>query len=762
MDMERDLQNYFAARRNGKSHGPSPSAITPKVVDEADSQQLDLGWLFAVIRRRAPLMIGVAVALTALSGGTIVWASKQITPEYSGFFRLLVEPVTAEDRFARQFLSSQNNNADIQKIEVEKSSLLDYETQIRVLQSTQLMNPVVDKINQRYPDITYNSLMAKLMIYRVNYEKDGSQVGTKILEVSYQDPDQEKIKFILETISQAYLNYSRQERLSSLQQGIKFIDQQLPDLQAQVDTLQNKLQKLRQDYNVTDPQQADYLILQQVLQLQKERVAAEAELAQTRVQYETLQSQLQGNNPTAVLAIDNQTYLVLLQELQKLEARIASESPQFRDDSPPMLALREKQQNLQALLRREANGVLNKLAGRIQGLEQQTQTILRTEMSLRQRLGQLPIVARQSTDLQQKLGIATENLKEFLAKREALKLDAAQQSSPWELIEPTKLYRNEFGELISVANKQTKKQLALAIVLSALFSLGLGFLVEALNTVFHTPEDVKGETKLPVLGVIPFTKALKPTGRKKKPLAPLAEIAGWNQRHGSSELTLTEDIVAILERSSPFLEAFRSLYTNIRLLNAEKPIYSLAVGSAVPADGKSTVAMYLAEIAAAVGQRVLVVDADLRCPQLHTRFNLPNVRGLSDAIATEVSLNDVIQRSPFDSNLFVLTAGQSVKDPIKLLSSDKMQYLMEQFQARFDLVIYDTPPLVGLADGNLIAAYTDGMILVVGLDKTDRAMLGKAIDGLKIAGACILGMVANGVRGYTPPTDSAYGRVYSR
>jgi capsular exopolysaccharide synthesis family protein len=171
-------------------------------------------------------------------------------------------------------------------------------------------------------------------------------------------------------------------------------------------------------------------------------------------------------------------------------------------------------------------------------------------------------------------------------------------------------------------------------------------------------------------------------------------------------------------------------------------------------------AIHLAQTAAAIGQRVLLVDSDLRRPQLHVRLGLPNEQGLTDVITTDLSLNDAIQRSPIEENLFVMTAGQATTDSIKLLSSDKMQYLMEQFQAFFDLVIYDTPPLLGLADGNLLAANTDGIVLVVGIEKTDRSMLTKALDGLKISGAPVLGVVANGIKGYTPSSYTSYHRQY--
>jgi len=191
---------------------------------------------------------------------------------------------------------------------------------------------------------------------------------------------------------------------------------------------------------------------------------------------------------------------------------------------------------------------------------------------------------------------------------------------------------------------------------------------------------------------------------------------------------------------------------------------SLAITSAVKGDGKSTVAFYLAKTAASVGLRVLLVDADLRSPQLHFQLGLPNVRGLSDAIATDLSLNDAIQRSPEEDNLFVLTAGHTPHDPIKLLSSKKMLYLMEQFQVCFDLVIYDTPPLVGLADAHILSAHTDGTLLVVKLDRTDRSLVTKALEGLKISGASVLGTVVNGIKGSSlasMPRHVSFETVYN-
>ncbi|WP_333153049.1 MULTISPECIES: CpsD/CapB family tyrosine-protein kinase [unclassified Microcoleus] len=194
------------------------------------------------------------------------------------------------------------------------------------------------------------------------------------------------------------------------------------------------------------------------------------------------------------------------------------------------------------------------------------------------------------------------------------------------------------------------------------------------------------------------------------------------------------------------IEAFHYLYTNIQLLNAEHPISSLTITSTVKGEGKSTVALYLAKTASAVGKRVLLVDANMRLPQLHTYLSLSNIKGLSNVLSSDLSLNEAIQRLPDDDNLFVLTAGTIPLDPIKLLSSRKMHYLMEQFLALFDLVIYDTPPLIGLADGHLLASQTDGTVLIVKLEKTDRGLVNTALEQLNVADFKVLGVVANGVK----------------
>ncbi|NEP83810.1 MAG: CpsD/CapB family tyrosine-protein kinase, partial [Okeania sp. SIO3B3] len=182
---------------------------------------------------------------------------------------------------------------------------------------------------------------------------------------------------------------------------------------------------------------------------------------------------------------------------------------------------------------------------------------------------------------------------------------------------------------------------------------------------------------------------------------------------------------------------------------------SFVISSATPGDGKSTIAAHLARAAAAMGQRVLLIDGDLRCPQIHNMMGLSNQQGLSSIIADGVPIETAIQRSPVDENLFVLTSGPIPPDPTKILSSRQMHQLIQDAATTFDLVICDTAPLLGRADASLLSACTNGLMLVVGLGKTEREALNLALDDLSMAGVPMLGIVGNGDR-----ADSYYQRYY--
>ncbi|MEG4235296.1 polysaccharide biosynthesis tyrosine autokinase [Microcoleus sp. Pol11C3] len=724
----------------------APSRNYVASTPEEDDQVLDMNWVIAVVKRRLLVMAIVTASLATLSGTVVIRAAKKSITEYEGKFTALAEPLTTDDRLSKLLVQAQNNSigiTDLNKIKssAEEGSSVDYQSLTRVLKSPEVLIPLVNKLQQRYPNLNYKILNTRLTIQRVTFLRDGKQGGTKLLDISYRDRDTKRIQYVLEEIAKYYVEYMGKERLRVSKQSIDYIAKQISPLQQKVDNLQQELQVLRVKYNFNQPELRSRSLSDQLDSLTNRRLEVQVQLAESRQQYESYKKRSLTGDNRWIVEISPKSYESLMGRVNEIESQLALSSTQFYENSLPMQSLREKQQSLRDLMQKEAESVLFQMKSQVEQLEARERLITKSQNLLQAQITQLPQAQRRYDDIQLKLELAKDTLKLFLEKQKTLQLDAGQIDSSWQIISKPHLVTDEKGDISPVTPKPTRRQLAIAIVISSLLGIAIGFLVEVLNTVFHTPEEIKSATKCPLLGVIPIAKAIKIKSRRGESVPPKFTSVSSTTKSASLKRIIVSNY-----KDFPVIEAFHYLYTNIQLLNAEHPINSLTITSTIKGEGKSTVAVYLAKTASAVGKRVLLVDANMRFPQLHAYLGISNMRGLSDTLTSDLSLNEAIQRLPDDDNLFVLTAGTVPPDPITLLSSRKMHYLMEQFLVLFDLVIYDTPPLMGLADGHLLASQTDGTVLIVKIEKTDRGLVSKALDQLKVADFKVLGVVANGVK----------------
>lgn len=197
--------------------------------------------------------------------------------------------------------------------------------------------------------------------------------------------------------------------------------------------------------------------------------------------------------------------------------------------------------------------------------------------------------------------------------------------------------------------------------------------------------------------------------------------------------------------SSAISEQFRTLRTNIQFSMVDNNLKALSVVSAAPNAGKSTVSANLAVTFASQGTRVLIADCDFRRPTVHKNFSLPNGHGMTTLLTDKSgSIEDYIQTTKME-NLFVMTSGPIPPNPAELLSSKRMIQLEQELEAMFDLVIYDTPPLLGFADAQIIAGRVDGVIFVVNHGVATKDDVLRASESLKMVNANVLGAVYNRV-----------------
>jgi len=705
-----------------------------------EASDFNLKSFFGLLQRRAIIIIGVA---SVAMGGVIYTTFRQV-PIYESGFQILVEPVNSDSELGK---------IDVGLANALKPAGLDYESQIQVLQSPELLGDFIKQIQKSYPDINYSTLLQGLTIRRLG--------ASKIIQVSYKSDNNRKIKLILDPLADYYLKYSLNKRQTKLRQGVQFVEAKLPEIRTKLGQLQKEMQVFRQRYNFIDPENQSEVISGQVQSLAQQRLTINQQLTAARANYDRLQRREEQ------LAILNTAplYQTLIGQQRQLDTQISGELTRFQPDNPVIRTLQEKRANLLPIIEAEAARTINirisEATDVIKKIEVDNQYIAQVEKQVQIKLDQLPVLSRQYTEILRNLQIANESLNRFLAAREQLQIEIAQTELPWELIQAA--FQPQYP-----ISPDIPRNLTLGFVASFLLGIGAAFLREQTDNTYHGIENVQDKIGLPLLGSLPFNKNLV-----QNPSLNLTNIGKYQEPEVVVDpLVASDEISKTSPRSrsrssyyygqGSFWESLQVLYSNIQLLNSDRPIKSLVVSSAVPGDGKTTVGFSLAKTAAIMGKKVLLVDCDLRKSKIHKLTQLNNLWGISSLISSDMDVNQVIQKMPGLNDLSVITAGPTPPDPARLLSSDKMSQMMDYFSENFDLVIYDTPPLSGLVDARLVAVHTDGVMLVVRIDQTDKSALKQLIDTLKASPINLLGLVVNGekFRGFGYNYNYRYSSYY--
>jgi capsular exopolysaccharide synthesis family protein len=282
----------------------------------------------------------------------------------------------------------------------------------------------------------------------------------------------------------------------------------------------------------------------------------------------------------------------------------------------------------------------------------------------------------------------------------------------------------------SPSSPKTSRNTVIGGLLGLLIGLGMAFLLERLDRRIREPKDLERIYGLPLLGVIPESKALSRSARGKKDAQPLL--------------------------SSGEAEAFHLIRAHLRYFNVDRQLRTILVASAAPGDGKTTIARHLAAAAATMGSRVLLMEVDLRRPTLAQRLGVPSGPGLSDVLIGSLTLDEAVRSIALDTrsgersdgrSLDVLVSGAVLPpNPGELVESHAMEALLRQAQAVYDLIVIDTPPLTAVSDAFPLLRKVDGVIIVGRVGRNRRDVAERLHETLQSVRAPLLGVIANGVK----------------
>ncbi|ENH98097.1 capsular polysaccharide biosynthesis protein [Gracilibacillus halophilus YIM-C55.5] len=214
------------------------------------------------------------------------------------------------------------------------------------------------------------------------------------------------------------------------------------------------------------------------------------------------------------------------------------------------------------------------------------------------------------------------------------------------------------------------------------------------------------------------------------------------KRKKKANQSTARHLITKLNPRSPISEQYKTIRTNIQFSSVDGELRKMFVTSSGPSEGKSSTTANLAIVFAQQGKKVLLIDADMRKPTLHYTFRVDNRRGLSSVLVGELSLDESIKHSDV-SNLDVLTCGPIPPNPSELLGSKSMEIVTEQALEQYDMVIFDTPPVLAVTDAQILSNLCDGAVLVVRSNQTEYDAATKAKELLEVGDAKLLGVVLN-------------------
>lgn len=278
--------------------------------------------------------------------------------------------------------------------------------------------------------------------------------------------------------------------------------------------------------------------------------------------------------------------------------------------------------------------------------------------------------------------------------------------------------------------------MSVGAVVGLLVAMGLAIMLDMMDTSIRNEDDVNTHLAKPVIGVIPNMRL---GGRRKRARERRTELSP-TEANGK----VASCIMTLRDPKSPISEAYRSLRTNFSFATLKAPVKTLMITSAVPGEGKTTSAINLAVAMAADGLRVLLVDCDLRRPNVHRMLAIGRSPGLAEVLANEVDVHAVMQAVHVE-NLLVLPSGHLPANPAELLGSERMRNLLAQLKREFDVVLCDAPSVVVVTDPIVLATRVDSVIMVVSVNNARRETILRALHLLESTSCRLAGIVLNGL-----------------
>jgi succinoglycan biosynthesis transport protein ExoP len=560
------------------------------------------------------------------------------------------------------------------------------------------------------------------------------------VEITFESYDPVIAARVVNALASGYIENNLEVKFEATSKASEMISQQLTGLKVKLEKSEEDLQRYAKENSLLLLDEKQSMAAQKLKQLQEELTKAEGDLFQKQAVY----NRIKNGEPAVPGMLENKLYQDLSSRLADLRAQYAELRVKFTPEYPRAKQLEKQITELAASLEGERDSLAQRIVDEFKSSEDRAKLLREAVGVLEREFNQMGEKSIQYNILKREVDTNRQVYEGMLQRLKEAGVSAGMKASNIRVVD-----RAEVPLL--PAKPRVLLNIALALVAGLGLGLALAFFQEYLDDTLKTPEDVRTHVGLPVLAIIPSTLSAGKGYGYGYGYAQ-GEVYGGSQRRkelakgnggAAKEVAIPQVLPPLM--SAAQLEAYRSLRTSILLSRARQSPRVIVVTSAEVGEGKTRTAVNLAATLAQLGSRVLLVDSDMRKPRIAAVLKLADSPiGLSTYLAGQSMFAESLV--PCDvPNLHVLACGPVPPNPAELVSSTMMTQLLAEGLERFDYVILDSPPLLHVTDGSILATQAEVVLLVVHGGMTPRAAVAQAREMLSQVNANVIGVVLNNI-----------------
>jgi capsular exopolysaccharide synthesis family protein len=560
--------------------------------------------------------------------------------------------------------------------------------------------------------------------------------SSRLVDVVYRSTDPATATMLANGVADAYIQQNFEIRFIASKEASDWLTSRLKDQREQVEGSELALQKYREQNAGLSLDERQNVTAQKMADLNAAVTRAKTE----RIEKETLYNQLKSvQNDRS--ALDSFPAILGNPFVQQLKANVAQFQREYSqlseklgDKHPDLVTAKTALTTAEAKLQAEVGRVVQSVKNEYLAAESQERSLV---AALEDQKREALLLNRKSIEygsLQREAQTGQEMFETLLQRAKEVGLSSELKNTNITVVDKAEVPRSPLPT-------ERGRTMLIALMLGLTLAFGIAFSLEYLDNRLKTPDEIKYYLGVPALGMIPA-------------------VGGKRGAHAATPLINTPT-------DATFAEAIRALRTSVVFSCAGDGARTVVVTSPGPGEGKTLVSCNLAMALAQAGQRVLLIDADMRLPRVHQVYDQPAEPGLSNLIVGGVKASEVVRKGGVD-HLWILSAGRVPPNPAELLSSTRFRGFLDTVSSHFDWILIDSPPVLAVTDAMVVANIATGVVLVVGAEQTSRGSAQTALEQLRSAHARVLGAVLNRVNlvqdpyYYSKYYKPEYGKYYAK